>query len=200
MSLQPPPINTYGVFTLLPPFTIDTIDYRCAAIQLISALIETGVDVFTLYYLPFNINEVTYKNDIANNVSIITLLSDNGPTINVPSSFISNAPIEISVPYGRTILSIDLGPLPDAVTLDGLINYLNEVTIFSTGVTPIIKLHKVPIKQRYSPAASAVLEATRLARVNNLVSFYTGKVSADAELLVAKQRIIALEQIISNLP
>lgn len=199
MSLQPPPINTYGVFTVLSPYTIDTIDYRCAAIQLISALVDTGVDVFTQYYVPVGLTDTSYQQDLRNNVSIITLLSEDGPTVYIPSSYISNIPVTISVPYGHLIVSMDLGELPDELALGNLLNYLTEIVTNDVGIVPKTRLHKISSKIRYSQSQHDILENTRKLNVTGHVSFYNGKVSADSELALAKAHIIDLEQIIKNL-
>ena len=199
MSLQPPPINTYGVFTVISPFTIDNVDYRCSAIQLISSLAAAGIDVYNLYYLPFKISNEAYQTDVANNVAIVTLLSDSGPDINIPSSFISNAPVEISIPYSKLVISIDIGELPDSLTLTPLLTYLETVVNGNIGVIPTINLHKIPIKKRYNANEARILEATRLAKVTNLVSFYTSKIAVDIELAKAKERITALENILNKI-
>lgn len=191
-----PQINAYGVFTVLPPFTIDSVNYTCTAITLISTLLERNVDVFATVYQPKGLTNDQYLADLNNHVSIVTLESKDGPTLELPNTYIANVPVQLAVPYSRLVLSIELGELPDALDLTQLQADLLTITNNYVGVNSTPKLHRIPVNKSYSHQEHLVKEAIRLQNVAAYESFYTGKVLSDNQVDALKAKIRMLEQVV----
>lgn len=189
-----PQIGTTGVFSLIAPFTISTVDYTVTSITVISTLIELGINVFNTYYSPNNLSNNIYQTDLANNVTIVTLESPDGPTVSVPSSYISGMPVEQAVPYSRLVVSLDLGLLPDILNLSNLLSDLQTIANNYVGVNSTPALHKIYTGTSYSQSEYTTLEAQRLLNVQKYISFYTAKLDADAQLANARTQITMLEQ------
>jgi len=188
-----PLIGTFGLFNLLSPFTIEPVNYHCSSITLISDLVDSGIDVYSTIYAPNNLSNDIFQVDDLAGVSIVTLISNDGPTIVVPSSYIGILPTGQSVPYNRLIIAIDLGDLPDSLLLTPILDSIESLANSLMGVTATTTLHRVPISTLYSQAESNVMEAKRLLTIQNTPSFYKAKVVSDAALEAANTKIRMLE-------
>lgn len=191
-------LGTVGLFTLKPPFTITQVNYQITKLNLISSLVENGIDVFTTFYLPAGLTKDEFNLDSANGHAIVTLESEYGPTINVPDTYISLSPIQPAVPYHHLVLSIDLGDLPDIINLDQLESDVQVMAQQFTGINTKTMLHSLPASKVYSYTDYESSEAIRQAAIADYISFYTGKVSADAELAIAKNALDRYNAIIIN--
>jgi hypothetical protein len=197
--MSSPLIGAIGLWTLTSPYTIQYINYTVTKLNLITSLVANGVDVYNSYYVPAGISKDVYQNDFNSNQSIVTLESENGPTVNVPSSFISLAPVEPAVPYSHVVISVDLGDLPDSVVLDNLLNDLKTTADGNIGVSSICNIHTLVSSRMYSHSDSILAEEERIATQSSYQSFYTGKVNADAELALAKDKLTQYNDIIISL-
>lgn len=162
-----PPINATGTYVLLPPFeAVSGAVYRCEAIDGFESLEERGVDIFTLYYSPNGLDTTQLDDDRVNGVNIVTLMSDNHPSIYVPSSYIDKYPTTTTVPYSRVILSVDLGALPDGINLKPAIDYIMAKTAEVIGVPdPGVQLHLVTVTEPVSFSQHETLELNRADRI-----------------------------------
>lgn len=188
------PLNLYGLFTLLSPFTINsTINYKVTALTLLTTLVENGINVFSTYYSPNGLTNLQFQTDLSNGVSLVTLESNDGPTVYVLSNYVNTLPSSISVPYSRLVVSIDLGELPDSINLDLLQSNLTSVTTSMIGVNAVTKLHVIPSITNYSQSQSTIMEAIRNLNITNSQSFYTGMINAINNLTKASTRLNMLQ-------
>lgn len=195
-----PRINATGAYELRSPFTIDSgIEYRCEAIEGFEKLEEQGINPFSEYYQPNGLLMSDYQDDKNNGINIITLMSENGATIHVPSSYIISYPTDTSVPYSNIVLSVDLGSLPEQRDLLDLQMLVKQAAEQVTGNTVTVNIHKRPIRGFVSYTESQQLEASREANKDDLVSELAGKISAEEELSKARSQISAMSTIIDNL-
>jgi hypothetical protein len=188
-----PEIGTYGVFTTATPFNLGSVNYRVTAITLITTLIENNIDVYNSFYAPFNLSNDQFAADVTNGVAIVTFESDDGPTFNIPSTYVLDTPVNVAVPYNRLVVSLDLGLLPDTLVVGDLLVDLQTIANNYVGVTSVPRLHKIPVEINYSYPDYLINEANRKLTVQQHLSFYTEKVNADAELKLAKEKIVLLE-------
>lgn len=193
MSNQLPAIGSTGVFRVRAPFTIETVNYTCTQISQINTLIEDQVDVFGLYYAPNGLTQTVFQTAIDSNIAIVTLESDNGPTLHIPSDYIDTMPIVPFVPYSRIVLSLDLGFLPDTVNLTQLQTDLAIVANNSVNFSTAINIHSVSTKA-VPQEEHVLLEAARLEKLSNYISIYKGKMDADARIAAYETKIRLLEQ------
>ena len=188
-----PLIGTYGIFTVLPPFSISPVNYKCTSLQLLTTLVNNGMPVYARFYAPNGLSQTDYLNDINNNVSLVTLESNEAATLLIPTSYLDDVPVKQAVPYSQLFISIDVGELPDQLGLDQLLLDLKSTTDQTLGVDSTAKLHKIQSTTNYSFEQYTLKEAQRLAIAQNYVSYKTAKLQADAQLAEMRTRIQLLE-------
>ena len=191
-------LGTIGIFTLTPPFSIAKINYTITKLNLIKALVNNGIDVYNSFYVPAGLTQVEYNADLSSGQAIVTLESDNGPTLNIPSSYIALAPVEPAVLYYGTVISIDLGDLPASVNLDQITSDVATMINGTVGVTSKVNLHVLPASKVYSHQDYITAEAIRAAKAEDYISFYSGKVAADNELAQVKSLLTQYVEIIKS--
>ncbi len=134
-----PPIGAAGLYKLSAPFSNVVnlnISYSCMAVRKISDIQATGVNPYDAYYKPYDIAESVFQSDANSGVCIISLQSQSGLWVYVPSSFIEAYPQLNGIPYVGVALMMHLGALPDSLNLAYLKNTLSEVITANLGVAP----------------------------------------------------------------
>lgn len=138
-----PTLGLKGVYQVQSPYSVQAgVTYTCTALRSFMDLSERGVDVFARYYEAHGVSHQDYETDRDAGATIVTLASNEG-VVELPDSYIQTLPGQITDPVSLLVLSVDLGPLPDALGLTHLTqsigNYCSEVV----GYTPEIKLHRI---------------------------------------------------------
>jgi len=109
-------INTKGKFTFKEPLNsiiAKDLEYEVVAIRTIKELIDTDDDPLNTVYVPIGLSEDIYREDVKNNINIITLSPVEGNTYNyIPESYIVGAPDTAGYPYAETLLAVNLGKMP----------------------------------------------------------------------------------------
>lgn len=193
-----PQINSFGVYVLEPPFTIAENNYRCSSIQLLSALDSNDVDVYTQIYAPKGLSSEIYTRDIADDVAIITLVSDID-TVTVPSSYINEIPSELAVPTSVNVISLEVGLLPDNVDLSLLVTTLAQITESQVGNRPTVHTHRIPSRRPISVTESELMETARELRKGAVINFYNTVQKLQAENIELRGSVTALEEIVISL-
>jgi PKD repeat protein len=182
-----PPLNAKGVYTVNLPFQLvaNTL-YTCKAIRTYADLIDSGVDVYGVYYQPNNLTQQQYQADLTAGASIITLMSDTSPTVHVPDTYIVAFPSMDNIPYSEVILALSLGPLPDKLDLSFAIQQIQDAASNTVGVTPTVTTYLVPVTGVMTQAQSDAAETARQAAITNRTSDY-------AALLALRQQYATLQ-------
>lgn len=149
-----PTVGTEAYFTFKNPynlfikntFNINSLSTKLKVISVISMrdMIRTDLrDPFTELYEPAGLSEVEYKQDLKNNVYLISfsLKTCDGVEryLRVPINYIGEVSLPSNVEYGNRILMLDLGSLPLTLDLTPLFSDLIDFVASRTGVTPEIK-------------------------------------------------------------
>lgn len=160
-----PLIDSAGTFKLKAPFdklvTPNSI-YTCRSIRSINDYLALGDNVFEKFYEPFNIDLEVYQNDIKDNVKIASLQAGIGEWIYVPCSFIEEAPSVNGIKYVPIILGISLGPIPDSMNLESIIEQFKEITLHTLGIESEVKAVLTDF-----PSLLTHEEHTRLSSIRN---------------------------------
>ncbi len=191
--LQVPLLNTYGIFTVLTPYTLTTKNYRCAQLELLSQYVVDEIDAYNLYYAPVGLSNNDYQIDLGLNATIVRLVDDNDIDYYIPNTYISSIPQTIGVPYYRMAISIDIAEVSQNVNFTTLLTNLEQLTQDAIGITPIVKLHKVSNNIYYSQEIADIKETQRQLIMQRTPSFYTAKIKLEAENTKLKEHITNLE-------
>ncbi|QVD49387.1 hypothetical protein LUCX_317 [Xanthomonas phage vB_XciM_LucasX] len=195
MALNTPPLHAKGLYTLRTPWVIasDT-QYECIAIRSFRDFAERGEDVYTKYYAPKEVSREQYEADMAAGANIITLESETASVVHVPDSFIEKFPDITGVAYKRIVISVLLGPLPDAVDLTYAKAQLAAVASDITGVENTVNEHVAPYSGVVTAEQHATLEVARQAAITNRTTDRATVLSQQVIIDAQAERIANLEQ------
>ena len=163
-----PLLNAKGIYIVASPFTLPNgVEYQCTGIIDIQTLVSEGQDVYTDLYAANGLDATTYTTDLNNDVSIVSLTNtvDNS-VYQLPDSYITAMPSVATIPYSRIILSADLGPLPDDLTLDSALGQVSDVLSDVIGITPVVLQHRVSVAEPVTINEHQILEQNRIDAIN----------------------------------
>lgn len=117
---------------LMPPQTV----FTCRGVRKLGEIIAGGEDPYEKYYIPNTIAESEFIADRTADASILSLSSDFGQWIYIPSTCVQAYPDTNGVTYRAMMLGISIGPVPDTTSLDALMVLLGNVVKDTLGVAP----------------------------------------------------------------
>jgi hypothetical protein len=168
-----PTLYSKGIFQLKNPYIASPTNiYTCVAIRSFGDIYESGIDVYTEYYKPLDIDVSTFNIDKNNDVAIITIVSEDDEFIYVPNSFILAMPDMSSINYHHLVVSIDFGAIPEYLDTDYLEDELADVAGKVVGKLPNVITHIAETTGIITPEQHQVLEANRLAAIELKVTAY----------------------------
>lgn len=188
-----PPLLTKGRYTLITPFTaLPTTLYTCAAIRTMQECQIHGEDVLNDIYIKAGLTKADYDRDSKAGAKIVTLLSDEATPIYVPDSYIESYPNYDAVPYSHTVLSIDLGALPDYVSLANLQLEISALTSDVVGKESKVTVHRGASTGLVTPVQHETAEVARVAAIKRRTTYRAENVRLTNEnaALVEQNRIL----------
>lgn len=195
------PIGTTGLWNINAPFNDALqvgVPYTLVSIRLLSEIIAADGDPENDYYTANGISSSIYEEDIINNVAILSLQNDNGTILHIPSSFFASYPDIGGVPYRVMALTINIGAIPDTMSLVNIMVKIQSDVLETLGIDAIVKpIALSPITMLNSNDALAV-ETARVAKVSTALTDYTKYLKVSADLASARQKISLLEQYIKQ--
>ena len=196
-----PPINATGRYILREPFDniVEPTDtYRCEAIDGFQVLELRGINVYNSFYAPKGISTSRYNEDKSAGINIVTIMSSTN-TVHVPSSYIFSYPNQLDVPYGRIILSIDLGPLPSDFPLDDIISEMIQVGSTLTGNSGVSgHKHYIPIPTIVDFATAGNLASSRTDVIKDNINIYGSKLLGEEEMAKINTKVNGLEDLLKT--
>jgi hypothetical protein len=197
MPLKTPPLHAKGIYQLLAPWTISaTVLYECIAIRSFSDFIEKGENVFEKIYQPKGLTQAQYEADKAAGANIITLASGSLPVVHVPDTYIAAYPTLSNVAYKSVVLSVALGPLPDATDLTFLTTQVQGVVSDVIGVTSEVKIHVLPNNDVFTETQAEALETARQAAITNRKTDRAKLLEATETIAALQAKLATMQQII----
>lgn len=142
MSNLIPSIGAKGKYRLHSPFDvlIKDVAYTCVAIRRLTDFITMGRDPKELYYDPHGLDDTVWDEDSSNpEVCIVSLRSDSGLWLYVPSTFILSFPDINSIPYSVRVLGVSLGAIPESLDLSNLYTNMIDLVRDTIGVESEVK-------------------------------------------------------------
>lgn len=177
-----PPLLTRGRYTLITPFTaLPTTLYTCAAIRTMQECQIHGEDVLNDIYIKAGLTKADYDRDSKAGAKIVTLLSDEATPIYVPDSYIESYPNYDAVPYSHTVLSIDLGALPDYVSLANLQQEISALTSDVVGKESKVTVHRGASTGLVTPEQHEVAEVARVAAIKRRTTYRAENIRLENE-------------------
>lgn len=195
-----PPLNARGIYTLRAPFPdITTKIYKCTAIRSLRDYVELGKSAFEEVYQPAGLTEADYTADLQEQANVITLTSEEFPTLYVPDTYISKYPDLEYVRYSNLVISASLGALPDDLDLTLLQQQVAGVISDVIGVMPVVRLHRYGGSGVVTMQQHQLNEASRQAAITNRLTDRARVIALQAEKAQLQQRIVDLEDALLTL-
>lgn len=150
VTVNIPPIGLEGVFSFKAPYNtyvkntlntpLDELKLKVISIVSMREMITIdNVDPFVKFYTNVGISESDYKEDLVNEVPIITLVYNEKNAIRIPLSYISYYGNITQISYGNKLLVVDLGILPIDLDLGVYFEDIKDTLEYRVGVRPMIK-------------------------------------------------------------
>lgn len=134
-----PHIGSKGVYSLKEPFQSKILNtntiYECKAIRRFEDFYSVGADPYTQIYKPVGISEDEFNKAKEKDIAIISLQSDIGDWLTVPSDYILNMPDMNGVTYRIMGVLVKLGAVPDKLDLDNLKDKLKQTVLVNLGLS-----------------------------------------------------------------
>jgi hypothetical protein len=194
-------IGAKGIFTLATPYDallqINT-TYECKGIRKLSDIIAFGTDPYEKFYEPQNISRQLYEEDLAVDVSVISLCSATGQWVYVPSTSVIKYPIVNGVTYTAVVLGISLGAIPDTLLLDPLKTSITNLVTNMLGVDSEVKEVVVSPPAILPYDDHVIIDNARVARQTIFLSDSALLAKANIDLVAARAKIVQLEAYIKG--
>lgn len=203
MSLTPP-VNASGIFTLASPFDTQLqpqVSYTCIAVRKFADIQKLGIDPFTVYYNPNGLTQDKFNIDASAGECIVTLRSNGGTFLYVPTSYITSYPNMGGIPYTVIVLGVNIGAIPNYVDLSVIKAKIASVVHDAFGVTPQIQQAAISETKNLSIQDHTAAESARQAAITDNQTDYAKYLAANNALVAAQAQITVLENYIkTNLP
>lgn len=199
MSNLIPSLGAKGIYKVSEPFTtlVKNIAYTCIATRRLSDFVSIGRDPKALYYDPYGLGDAIWARDSKDrDVCIVSLQSDSGQIVYVPSSFILSFPSLNGIPYTVRILGINLGAIPDSLDLNSLYGYMHDLVRDTLGVESEVKSVAISETKLMSKEQHDSLELARLDLINTTQTERSRIIELERLVTTLQEQNSALEQYI----
>lgn len=182
--------------TVIPTNVVLTVD----SVRSLSSIAADGIDGYTVYYQPYTLTADNYSDDLKNGVVLIGLTAGNGIRYDVPSSYLDRIPNVSGVAYTHMALIVDLGVLPDLLSLSPVITRIKNVCTESLGIQATVTPAALTPKMLVDHALHDSNEASRRAVVTNYTTNEGAVHDLQLALANAQKQIAALQNYIKAHP
>lgn len=167
-----PPTNTVGLWKVKLPYTVKAnLPYWLIAVRMFEDITKTGVDVYTAFYEPYIKNgdqipntsdTFNFDDEVKNGARILTLKSEAGEVLYIPSTFIAEYPDTDIVLYSPMIVSLNMGIFNPDVDFSILAQALVDTCKAYTGVGNVaVAVHAAPATEGLTSSQVEALETAR---------------------------------------
>lgn len=170
-----PTLFTKGFWTLKEPFNsyvtnnynVDLANSRQTLISIMSMkdlIANNMIDPFTAIYEPAGLTEVDFKEDLLDDIPVLSFSAAVGSTdalYRVPLSYVQSVPADDDVVYRNKAIVLDLGDLPEGVDLSIHNTDMSEFALSKYGVVPTVKEVEVGPAIYVSHTQSSLRETVR---------------------------------------
>jgi len=192
-----PTLNSSGQFTVQTPFKlVDGVSYTCIANRKFKDLLNQQVAVWDRYYSPYGLTQEQYNQDLKDEAVLVTLFSDDAPTVYIPSTYILSYPDASATTFRHRVLSCSLGAIPDSLALDDFIQKVRALASDVVGIEPTVALHSITLSTVVTKEAAEAFEAARQARINNRTTEHAQLLASQSENAELRTRVQMLEEIL----
>lgn len=200
MSLTPP-IGSSGIFKLTGPFSAilqSQVSYTCDAVRRMADILKLGIDPHRTYYEPFGLTYQQYETDLQNGECIVSLRSNSGHWVYVPTSYIASYPDANGIPYTALVLGINIGAVPHYLDLSQVKQRIVDLVRETIGVTSTVTQVAVSPTKNLPQTDHNAVEAARLANITSAKTDRALYLEMKAQRDALAQRLTEVEAYIAS--
>lgn len=184
-----------GFYEVAAPFTLKPgMIYTNEAIRSFPDFLKMGIDPYTTFYTPVGLENGSsvdgiifqYRDEVAVQANIITLLGSDGVPVYVPDTYILSYPNMPNQPYSTIILSMSIGPVPDTMNLNSLKASIANLVHQAVGVTTVVNENRAPTPDQPSNDEANSLESARTAAITLIETDLSQKLEQYAQANLSK--------------
>lgn len=202
MASMTPQLGARGKYQLQSPFDTQVVasaSYTCVATRKLIDFTEVSRDPKILYYDANNLDPSIWIRDSQDSsVCIVTLVSDSGQWIYVPSTFIIAYPDLGGIPYSVRILGINLGAIPDTMDLSNLQSSIQNLVRDTVGIQSTAQSVVCSDVKILSQEDHDTIETARQSLITNSQTDRAANLASQQTIIALRAQITALEDYIEN--
>lgn len=194
-----PSIGMSGQWKLKAPLDtkiVAKLAYTCKEVRKLGAIIAAGIDAFEEFYVPNDIPREVYDQHIADDISIITIVSSTGAWLNVPTPYLDGWPNANVIPYVVVGLVAEIGAIPNTLDPTFLIEKVRNTIKGSLGHEPNITLVALSEVENMPFEDHEAMETLRKSNITDDNTDYSRRIKAEDDLAKARAEIAALQKFI----
>lgn len=195
-----PNVGASGVIKLKDPFSglcAANTPYVVTGVQTLQDVVASGQDPFALYYSPFGLDQSTYTDDVNNNVCILSLTASDGEVVRVPNSYLISLPIAMGVPYATMLVAVNLGALPQDLSLAYFMSQVAELAQNILGVsTADVRAMRASALTYLTVEDATTIETARQVVMDSVTTEMARRMAAETSLNALQQKYNDLEAFI----
>ena len=189
-----PTIGTKGIWSLGTPFDtmlLPNTPYALISVRKLNDVLAAGEDPVANYYTGVGLSDVEYTADLASDAVILTLQSDSGDVIYVPSTYMLSFPDIGGVEYTVMLAAVDLGAVPNNYDFTYLQTRMAQVVQQTLGVNnPVVDLVAVSETTILPSSDAKTVEAARVATIKSTPTDHARLIEVTAQ----RDRLVQLVQ------
>lgn len=191
-----PSIGTKGLFKLKAPLDsllVKRVPYTCVGVRNFQDVLGLGEDPISAFYEPLGLTEDDYNTDYDNGVVLVSLKASDANFVVVPSSYIDGYPDVGGVQYVQMVLAASLGPIPEGMILDAVMQKVKDVVKEYVGIDSDINLIATSLPTIVPNTDHETMEAARQAQIASAGTDYSRYLETKEKLDEALIKITELE-------
>jgi len=196
-----PSINSKGVFELVEPYNtlIDSrAIYTVVGVDLIPLLSDMGMDIYRVVYEPLGMSRDDMLEDEYRKIPIVTLSTETGENVSVPSDAILDHPRLDGHIYSEKMMIVPLGTLPNELDVGVLCEDVRVFVHDRIGVTTKVNIIPTSNSIMLTNEEHDVYNGERIANIRNDKSFRIMFMERDETIEQLKKRVNILEKHITD--
>lgn len=197
-----PILGTKGIYSFSHDFKVSEGEIlECIGIRTISDYLANAEDPYQEIYVPVDLPEGEYENDLKADIGVVSLRNDGGYVYKVPARFIASYPIQDGIGYHSVTLPCALPAIRVDQDLTVAVREIKSAIKSSLGVDAVISVVQTSNVRGVNGTTDERIQIERQLIIDNNISTQAQLAEKDRLIDELNQRLAVLEAyIIANAP
>lgn len=160
-------------------------------------IVVLGIDPHAEFYAPHGLTYQHYEQDLLNGECIVSLRSNAGHWVYVPTSYVRSYPNTGGIPYTAIVMGINIGAVPNYLDLTQLKQRIVDLVRDTIGVSSTVTQVAISPTKNLPQADSNAIEAARTANITSTNTDRAQFINMRNQRDAALQKVAELEAYIA---